>query len=100
MFAIIMTGGKQYRVAEGDRIIVEKLALSPGEGLSFASLLVAGGEEPKFGADAASVKVAAEVVRHLKGDKIYIDKYHSGVQYRRRNGHRQNYTELKITGIQ
>lgn len=99
MFAIIMTGGKQYRVAEGDRIIVEKLAMEPGEAVSFASL-VSGGDEPKFGADAAQVKVAAEVVRHLKGDKVYVDKYHSGVQYRRRNGHRQNYTELKITGIQ
>jgi large subunit ribosomal protein L21 len=99
MFAIIRTGGKQYRVAQGETLRVEKLALEPGATLEFSSLLV-GGENPKSGKDAAGVKVAAEVLRHVKGDKIFIDKYKSGIQYRRRNGHRQQYTEIRITGIQ
>ena len=98
MFAIIQTGGKQYRVAPGDTIRVEKLDLEPGAAVSFASLLV-GGEGFKVGRDAAAVQVAAQVVRHVKGDKIYIDKYKSGIQYRRRNGHRQQYTDVKITAI-
>jgi large subunit ribosomal protein L21 len=98
MFAIIQSGGKQYRVNEGDTIIVEKLDLEPGAGVSFDSILV-GGDTVLAGSDAAKVKVAGEVVRHDKGRKIYIDKYKSGIQYRRRNGHRQNYTFVKITGI-
>lgn len=98
MFAIIQTGGKQYRVNEGDTIRVEKLKLSPGATLEFTSLLV-GGEALKVAGEAAQVKVAAEVVRHVKGDKIYIDKYKSGIQYRRRNGHRQAYTDVKITSV-
>lgn len=98
MFAIIKTGGKQYRVAEGDTIRVEKLALDEGATLEFDSALV-GGERLKVGAGAAATKVAAQVLRHVKGDKVYVEKYKSGIQYRRRNGHRQRYTDLRITGI-
>lgn len=98
MFAIIKTGGKQYRVAAGDTIRVERLSDDQGATIQFDSVLV-GGDALKTGADAAKIKVAAQVVRHLLGDKIYIDKYKSGIQYRRRNGHRQQYTDLKITGI-
>ncbi len=93
MFAVITTGGKQYRVAEGDQFLVEKLELEPGAALEFDSL---------FSFDGAlknGVKVKAQVVRHVRGKKIYIDKYKSGIQYRRRNGHRQHYTEIKVTSI-
>ena len=93
MFAIIQTGGKQYRVAEGDTIRVEKLSLEPGATLNFDSIFTGGDNA------ASTASISAEVLRHVDGPKIYIDKYKSGIQYRRRNGHRQQYTELKITGV-
>jgi large subunit ribosomal protein L21 len=98
MFAIIETGGKQYRVAANDVIRVEKLAATPGTSVEFTAILVAG-DSLLTGAAAAQVKVTGEVVAQTKGDKVYIDKYKSGIQYRRRNGHRQHYTDVKITGI-
>ncbi|GAA4008977.1 50S ribosomal protein L21 [Deinococcus rubellus] len=99
MFAIIQTGGKQYRVEEGDVIRVEKLSGEAGDKMGLTALMV-GGEQTLFGADAAKFTVNAEVVDHGKLKKIYIRKYKSGVQYRRRTGHRQQFTALKITGIQ
>ncbi len=99
MFAIIQTGGKQYRVQEGDVIRVEKLTGEAGDKLGLKALMV-GGEQTLFGEDAAKFTVNAEVVDHGKLKKIYIRKYKSGVQYRRRTGHRQQFTALKITGIQ
>ncbi|WP_293909243.1 50S ribosomal protein L21 [Deinococcus sp.] len=100
MFAIIQTGGKQYRVQEGDVIRVEKLPKNEaGDKLDLTALMV-GGEQTLFGADAAKFTVNAEVVDHGKLKKIYIRKYKSGVQYRRRTGHRQQFTALRITGIQ
>lgn len=98
MFAIIKSGGKQYRVSEGDVIRVETLAGEAGDKLEFTPVLV-GGEQTAYGDDANNYKVSAEVVAHGRGKKIYVRKYKSGVQYRRRTGHRQGYTEVKITGI-
>lgn len=86
MFAIIESGGKQYRVQEGDVIKVEKLSGEEGSSLEFASLMGGG-------------TVKAEVLSHGKHPKIYINKYKSGIQYRRRTGHRQQFTALKITGV-
>ena len=99
MFAIIQTGGKQYRVEEGDVIRVEKLSGEAGDKMGLTALMV-GGEQTLFGADAAKFTVNVEVVDHGKLKKIYIRKYKSGVQYRRRTGHRQQFTAIKITGIQ
>ncbi len=99
MFAVIQTGGKQYRVAEGDVLRVEKLDGDIGATLEFAPLLVVG-ESAQIGEAAAGNTVTAEVVDHGRGKKIYIVKYKSGVQYRRRNGHRQDFTAIRITGIQ
>lgn len=99
MFAIIQTGGKQYRVQEGDVVYVESLTGEAGATLSLTPLFV-GGEQTLFGADAGRFTVQAEVVEHGRGPKIYIRKYKSGIQYRRRTGHRQNYTAIRITGIQ
>ncbi|MFN8509085.1 MAG: 50S ribosomal protein L21 [Deinococcaceae bacterium] len=98
MFAVIQSGGKQYRVQEGDVLRLEKLVAEVGTTLEFPALLVAG-EQVTVGLSAAQTKVAAEVVEHGKHKKIYINKYKSGIQYRRRTGHRQLFTEVKITAI-
>jgi ribosomal protein L21 len=99
MLAIIQTGGKQYRVSEGDVIRVESLQGEAGDKVELKALFV-GGEQTVFGEDAGKYTVQAEVVEHGRGKKIYIRKYKSGVQYRRRTGHRQNFTAIKILGIQ
>ncbi|WP_034386056.1 50S ribosomal protein L21 [Deinococcus sp. YIM 77859] len=99
MFAIIQSGGKQYRVQEGDVVRVESLTGEAGDTLSLTPLFV-GGEQVLFGAEAGRFTVQAEIVEHGRGPKIYVRKYKSGIQYRRRNGHRQNYTAIRITGIQ
>lgn len=99
MFAIIQTGGKQYRVQEGDVIRVESLKGEAGDKLDLQALFV-GGEQTVFGTDAGKFTVQAEVVEHGRGTKIYVRKYKSGIQYRRRNGHRQDFTAIKILGIQ
>lgn len=99
MFAIIQTGGKQYRVQEGDVLHVESLKGEAGDKLDLQALFV-GGEQTVFGTDAGKFTVQAEVVEHGRGPKIYVRKYKSGIQYRRRNGHRQDFTTIKILGIQ
>lgn len=98
MFAIIQTGGKQYRVSEGDVIRVESLKGEAGDKVDLKPIFV-GGDKVMFGDDAGKFTVNAEVVEHGRGKKIYIRKYKSGIQYRRRTGHRQNYTAIKILGI-
>jgi large subunit ribosomal protein L21 len=94
MFAIVKTGGKQYRVSEGDIIRVEKLSADAGSSVELPVLML-GTEAVAFGKGS----VTATVVRHGLGKKVYIDKYKSGIQYRRRNGHRQEYTDVRITGV-
>ncbi|WP_407541146.1 50S ribosomal protein L21 [Deinococcus radiomollis] len=98
MFAVITSGGKQYRVEEGDVLKVEKLKGETGDKLDMVPLFIAG---DKFltGEDAAKFVVSAEVVDHGKHKKIYIRKYKSGIQYRKRTGHRQQFTSIKIVGI-
>ena len=98
MFAIIQTGGKQYRVQEGDVIRVESLVGEAGDTMDLTPLFV-GGEQTLFGDAVSNYVVNAEVVEHGRGPKIYIRKYKSGVQFRRRTGHRQDFTAIKITGI-
>lgn len=100
MFAIIKTGGKQYRVEPGMRLKVEKLPLKPGSTLEFEPLLV-GGEAVKVGAPTvAGAKVVAEVLGHGKGKKVLVMKFKAKVQYRRKKGHRQPYTEILVKEIQ
>lgn len=98
MFAIIQTGGKQYRVQEGDVIHVESLRGEAGEKMELRPLFV-GGDSALFGDAVSSFVVNAEVVEHGRGKKIYIRKYKSGIQYRRRTGHRQDFTTIKILDI-
>jgi large subunit ribosomal protein L21 len=101
MYAVIKTGGKQYRVEPGQTIRVEKLDGDKGTKLELSDvLLVADGENVRVGAPTvAGVKVAAEIVGQEKGEKLLVFKFRRRKAYRRKNGHRQQYTALKITGI-
>jgi large subunit ribosomal protein L21 len=96
-----MTGGKQYRVSAGDKIRVEKLNAEAGSTVSLDKVLVIGGEgETMVGAPyVAGACVEAEVVENGKADKVIIFKYKAKKDYRKKQGHRQPYTELKINGI-
>lgn len=98
MFAIIATGGKQYKVTEGQTLKVEKL-VADGK-VTFSDVLLLGGDTVKIGTplvDGAAVE--ATVVGQVKGKKLYIQKYKPKVRYRRRTGHRQQYTEVRIEKI-
>ena len=100
MYAIVKTGGKQYRVAEGDVIEVEKLAGAPGDSLSLAAVLLVDGDNLVSDAKRlAKVSVAGEVVAHTKGPKIRIHKFKNKTGYHKRQGHRQKLTQVKVTGI-
>jgi large subunit ribosomal protein L21 len=100
MYAIVKTGGKQYKVAEGDVIEVEKLAGAPGDGVSLSAvLLVDGTELVTDAATLAKVAVTGEVVAHTKGPKIRIHKFKNKTGYHKRQGHRQPLTQVKVTGI-
>ncbi len=99
MFAVVQSGGKQYSVAEGDVVRLESLTAEPGDTVSLDVMMLAG-EEVKVGAplvEGASVK--AEIVSHGRGKKLYIYKFKAKSNYRRKTGHRQNYTEVRITEI-
>lgn len=100
MYAIIETGGKQYRVQEGDTLYIEKLDVNAGDAVKFENVLaVSTGEELKVGADAASAVVDAEVVENGKGPKVIIYKYKAKKDYRKKQGHRQPYTKVTIAKI-
>ena len=97
MFAVVRTGGKQYRVAAGDKIVVEKLDGEAGSSVTLGDVLLAG-----EGSDLKSVEgltVSAEIIAQAKGEKVIVFKKRRRHNYRRKNGHRQNHTILKITAI-
>lgn len=97
MFAVVRTGGKQYRVAAGDKIVVEKIDGEAGEAVTLGDVLLAGeGSELK---PVAGLTVAAEIVAQAKGEKVIIFKKRRRHNYRRKNGHRQQHTILKIVAI-
>ncbi len=102
MYAVIETGGKQYRVAQGDVIRVEKLAAAEGESVTFDRVLMVGdGAEARLGSPLVEGgKVVADVEAHGRGDKVTIIKFRRRQKYRRKQGHRQDYTQLRITDIQ
>ena len=101
MHAVVKTGGKQYRVRTGETLKVEKLELNLGDSVDFDQvLLVSQGEELKIGAPVVEgAKVTAEVVAHGRGDKITIVKFHRRKHHRKQMGHRQWFTQIKITDI-
>ena len=102
MYAIIKTGGKQYKVAEGDEIIVEKLEVEEGGEVTFEEVLtVVDGENVKIGQPLVSgAKVSGKVMKNGKGPKIRIFKFKHKTNYRRRQGHRQPFTKVKIEKIE
>ena len=97
MFAIVRTGGKQYRVAAGDKIVVEKLAGEAGDTVTLDDVLLAGdGSDLK---STAKLTVAAEIIAQAKGEKVTVFKKRRRHNYRRKKGHRQQHTILRITAI-
>jgi large subunit ribosomal protein L21 len=102
MYAVIKTGGKQYRVAEGDTLKIESLVADVGSTVSFDEVLMIGvGEQVKVGTPkVAGGVVTAEVLAHGRGEKIRIVKHRRRKHYHKEQGHRQNFTQVKITGIQ
>jgi large subunit ribosomal protein L21 len=99
-YAIVKTGGKQYKVAVGDVVKVEKLDAEPGGSVSLPVALVVDGADVTTKADElAKVAVTGEVLEHTKGPKIRIHKFKNKTGYHKRQGHRQQLTVLKVTGI-
>ena len=100
MYAIIATGGKQYKVAEGDIIFVEKLNAATGDTVTFDDVVVVNNDKDILCGDkVANAKVTAEVVGEGKGKKVIVYKYKRKTGYHKKNGHRQAYTQVKIEKI-
>ncbi len=101
MYAVIESGGKQHRVIEGETLKLEKIEAATGDTVEFDRvLMIGGGDEPKIGTPVVEGgKVTGEVVAHGRHKKIKIVKFNRRKHYRRETGHRQWYTEVKITGI-
>ena len=99
MYAIIATGGKQYKVSEGDVLKVEKLNAAEGDTVTFDQVIAVSDNGLKAGADVASATVSATVVGEGKGKKVIVYKYKRKSGYHKKNGHRQPYTQVKIEKI-
>lgn len=100
MFAVIETGGKQYKVAVGEELLVEKLDKQVGETIVFEALMVENEGNLQVGTPVVNgVSVKAEVVEHGKADKIVVSKYLSKKRHKSKNGHRQPFTKIKVTEI-
>jgi large subunit ribosomal protein L21 len=99
-YAIVKTGGKQYKVAVGDIVKVEKIESEPGASVSLpVTLVVAGSAVTTDAAELAKVAVTGEILEHIKGPKIRIHKFKNKTGYHKRQGHRQPLTVLKVVGI-
>ena len=100
MYAVVQTGGKQYRVSEGDVISVEKLNANPGETVVLNEVIAIGGEETAVGTPfVEGASVECKVVENGKGKKVIIYKYKAKKDYRKKQGHRQPYTKLEVVKI-
>lgn len=100
MYAVIKTGGKQYRVSEGQKLLVEKIPGQNGDKVTLDQVLFVGGDSPKIGQPLVKgASVAAEIVEQGRGKKIVVFKFRRRKNYRRKAGHRQPFTALKITSI-
>jgi large subunit ribosomal protein L21 len=97
MFAIVRTGGKQYRVAAGDKIVVEKMAGEAGDTVSLGDILFAGNDGEAQATDGLSV--SAKIIAQARGEKVIVFKKRRRHNYRRRNGHRQHHTILEILSV-
>ena len=99
MYAIIATGGKQYKVSEGDVIKVEKLDAEAGNTVSFDQVIAVSDGTLKVGEDVAKATVSATVMEQGRGKKVIVYKYKRKTGYHKKNGHRQAYTQVKIEKI-
>ena len=99
MYAIIATGGKQYKVSEGDVLKVEKLNAATGDTVTFDQVVAVSDNGMKAGADVANATLSATVVGEGKGKKVIVYKYKRKTGYHKKNGHRQPYTQVKIEKI-
>ncbi len=100
MYAVIKTGGKQYRVSKGDKLRVEKLPGNVGDAVTFDQVLLVGGEALKLGKPlVGGAKVEAKITGQGLGKKLVVFKFRRRKNYRRKNGHRQPYTALEILNI-
>ena len=99
MYAIIATGGKQYKVSEGDVIKVEKIDAEAGNTVTFDQVIAVSDNTLKFGADVANATVTATVMEQGRGKKVIVYKYKRKTGYHKKNGHRQAYTQVKIEKI-
>ena len=100
MYAVLVTGGKQYRVMEGETLRVELLEADAGSEITFDNILMLGGSDGvKVGNDIGGATVRATVVGHGRHDKVKIVKFRRRKHHRKQMGHRQHYTEIQITGI-
>ena len=99
MYAIIATGGKQYKVAEGDVVCVEKLGVEEGAEYTFDQVLAVSDEGLKVGEDVKNASVTATVLGNGKAKKVIVYKYKRKTGYHKKNGHRQQYTKVKIEKI-
>ena len=100
MYAIMVTGGKQYRVMQGETLRVEKLEVEAGSEIKFDDILMLGGSDGvKLGDALKGATVSAKVIGHGRADKVKIVKFRRRKHHRKQMGHRQHYTEIEITGI-
>ena len=99
MYAIIATGGKQYKVSEGDIIKVEKIAGEAGDTVEFDNVLAISDKDLKVGADVKNASVSATVMEQGRGKKVTVYKYKPKSGYHKKNGHRQAYTQVRIDKI-
>ena len=99
MYAIIATGGKQYKVSEGDVIKVDKLDAEPGATVTFDQVVAVSDKELKVAGDVANANVTATVMEQGRGKKVIVYKYKRKTGYHKKNGHRQAYTQVKIEKI-
>ena len=99
MYAIIATGGKQYKVSEGEVIKVEKLNAEPGDTVTFDQVVAISDNELKVAGDVASANVTATVMEQGRSRKVIVYKYKRKTGYHKKNGHRQAYTQVKIEKI-
>ena len=99
MYAIIATGGKQYKVSEGDVIKVEKIDAEAGSTVSFDQVIAVSDGTLKVGEEVANATVSATVMEQGRGKKVIVYKYKRKTGYHKKNGHRQAYTQVKIAKI-
>ncbi len=99
MYAIVKTGGKQYRVTQGETLLVERLAADDGATVELQPLLIVDGSDVVDGDDLAKVTVKARIVAHERGPKLRVVKFKPKRGYKRRNGHRQDLSRIEITSL-